>query len=313
MQLAHVIGEVCDLQRIHAQDKGLELQVRLDDRLPADIMSDPGRLRQVLHNLVGNAIKFTEQGRVSISVLVVDVTEEDASLKLVVSDTGPGIPPSELDLIFEPFHRGAATLDSGGTGLGLSITRELVRRLGGDLSVESTVGKGSAFQVRMKVPLPQAFTGASPTEQGPVEKLNKSTGQSRFSAHVLVAEDDPVNQMVALTMLQHLGCTVTTVRDGEEALRRINTEPFDLVLMDCRMPNLDGLKTTQRLRQLPPPLSSTPVVALSANAGTEEKARCLQAGMNDYLAKPLNLEDLQNALWRWAPQGADAGERSSPT
>jgi CheY-like chemotaxis protein len=306
--LQTVMLDVLTLLTITASDKGLHLVTEVELPDPCWVKGDPARVRQVLHNLVGNAIKFTESGQVSVRVKRAPgagaTPEGDPPLLFEVEDTGIGIPPHHLPLIFEAFHQvdGSFGRRHHGTGLGLTISREIARAMGGDITCRSTPGQGSVFS--LTVPLPSA-----PVHQvdvalplGHEAEAKATTGRERCQGHVLLAEDNPVNALVAEAALANLGLQVTRVEDGEQALAALQRpgHGFDLVLMDCQMPVLDGIEATRRLRAWEHAQGHAPiaVVALTANALSSDRERCMAAGMNEHLAKPFRQEALLAVLQR---------------
>ncbi len=272
-----------------AEARSVQLVGWLDPGLPARIMTDPGRLRQVLLNLVSNAVKFTESGEVRVAVR----REAGEAIRFEVADTGCGIPPDQLERIFEPFRQGDASTARryGGTGLGLAISRRLVEAMGGRLEVASESGVGSRFWcVLPLVPTRQATT---------VEPVpSRPRWVALEGARLLVVEDNPVNQRVAAAMLERLGCRVTVAESGAAALELLRHRRFELIFMDVQMPGMDGLEVTRRLRQRHGWAAEVPVVAMTAGGPGGEQARCLAAGMNGYLTKPLLQETLLEVLNR---------------
>ncbi len=416
--------DVARLMGERAAAKGLELTCRVSPEVPRNLVGDPGRLRQVLLNLVGNAVKFTARGDVAIRVSAPSVTESQATLRFEVRDTGIGIPSEAQPRLFEAFTQADAstTRRFGGTGLGLAISRRIVELLGGNIGVQSEVGIGTTFWFTVTCPraggLPASLdTGAlaglrvlvvddSHTSRVVLEQTmaevgiavcaartaeealalmdahgwprvaiideGLATGAMRLverlrsrapervdvvllgsqltgmpalpddttrllkpvrrsellaavlrlvrpgapeavpvprvaasgtprTAHVLIAEDNPVNQKVARLLLERTGCTVDVVENGEQAVEAVRTGSYDLVLMDCQMPVLDGFEATRRIRALPDPRNAVPVVALTANALSGDRERCLAAGMTDYLSKPVRRDALAETLARHLP------------
>jgi CheY-like chemotaxis protein len=273
--------------------------------VPDAVVGDPGRLRQVLGNLVGNAIKFTQRGAIAVSVEVASRAEDGMELHVEVSDTGIGIPTAKQHLILEPFTQadGSTTREYGGTGLGLAISRQLVEMMGGRLWLQSEVGHGSMFH--FTVPL-QLYSGSAiqvaPVEshgvcQGPITVADsKSTHRC---LRILLAEDNPVNQRVAAHMLEKRGYQVVVVSTGTEVLTMLAQTSFDMVLMDVQMPELDGLETTVAIRAQEC-LSGLhlPIIAITAHAMKGDEERCLAAGMDGYVTKPLKAEELYAAIDR---------------
>ncbi|MFW9617792.1 ATP-binding protein [Aquabacterium sp.] len=301
------LREVLALQDVRAKEKGLTLGAHIDLPSPCLIEGDPTRLSQLLHNLLGNAIKFTEAGQVLLTVQRAS-QQPDAMMLLTVEDSGIGMAADQLDKIFEPFHQIEA--ESGkrqqGTGLGLAISRELARAMGGDITCTSTPGVGSTFTLTL--PLPTAFMAQAPSSAAPHQPV--ASDPSTLRGHVLLAEDNPVNALVAEAALVQIGMQVTRVDNGHAALRALQADhgAFDMVLMDCQMPELDGLEATRRLRaweqaqqHLP-----KPVIALTANALEGDLARCRDAGMDGHLPKPFKQQDLHAVLQAFLSPGLTA-------
>ena len=308
-ELGRLIGEVGALFTRAAEAKGLALVCRAPAGGPHWLRGDEGRLRQILTNLVGNAVKFTESGSVALTCKVVPALggENLRQLLVEVRDTGPGISAEAQERIFEAFTQAdtGTARRHGGTGLGLSISRQLARLMGGELGVESSPGGGSSFRLELLLP------AAAPEETDVNLRPEKAAALPRFQARVLVAEDSQVNQEVVTRMLESLGCGADVAADGAQALERLERERYDLVLMDCQMPVMDGYEAAARLRRRErgdgPPCP--PVVALTANALSGERERCLAAGMDDYLPKPFTRAQLAAALARWLAPGAAAPAR----
>jgi len=312
--LRALLDEIIELQRVTAQEKGLHLLA--DVRLPQTcwVSGDASRLRQMLHNLLGNAIKFTEIGEIRVRVAS-EPQGGGSTVVFRVQDTGVGIPSDQLGVIFDAFHQvdGSFVRRHKGTGLGLTITREIARAMGGDVECESDVGRGSVFT--LKVPLhpmaapSQAVVPSAPAFGASVSASgDAATAMARFSGRVLLVEDNPVNALVAEANLARLGLDVTRAEDGAQALSMLQhlERPFDLVLMDLQMPELDGMEATRRLRcwENDQRLEPIPVVALTANALSTDRARCLSAGMDDHLPKPFRVEELMAVLQRHLPPPA---------
>jgi signal transduction histidine kinase/ActR/RegA family two-component response regulator len=320
--LQGLLRDALALQNVAATDKGLKLRVNVDLPDACWVHGDAARLRQILHNLVGNAVKFTDQGEVSLRAwrMQTDAPTRVHDVIFEVTDTGPGISATHLPLVFDAFHQvdGSFGRRHKGTGLGLTISREIARAMGGDIVADSTLGQGSQFT--LAVPLAPAPVGRVDVsllddELGrPMGPLGLSTSDPEALlhsdlegarppatlGHVLLAEDNPVNALVAEATLSNLGLSVTRVEDGEQALRRLCQldRAYDLVLMDCQMPMLDGLEATRRLRLWEQEQGQAPitVIALTANALTGDRERCMAAGMNDHLAKPFRQDELMAVL-----------------
>jgi signal transduction histidine kinase/ActR/RegA family two-component response regulator len=313
-ELRSAVDDVLQLLRPRALEKGLELSVDFALGIPDAIETDPVRLRQVLTNLIGNAVKFTGRGRVRI---LVDIDAAGAKLRFRVVDTGPGIPSDSQKHLFQPFTQldVSTTRRFGGTGLGLAICRQLVDLLGGEIGVISPAterptedGPGSIFWFSLPATVPTAAVRppSRPVAAVPVSDQSKRTSVCR----ILVAEDNPVNQMVIRAMLQKLGIEPTLVGDGRQAVEAVAETPFDLVLMDCQMPVMDGFEATRIIRS---GAGQRPViVAVTANAMAGDAERCRAAGMDDYISKPISVRELRRVLSPWL-DGADAvGVSSAP-
>jgi len=304
-----LLDEVIGLQAVTAQEKGLSLLTNVSLPTPCWVSGDAARLRQMLHNLVGNAIKFTDMGEVRVRVSLPGQPTAD-TVCFQVADTGVGIPPDQQALIFDAFHQvdGSFMRRHKGTGLGLTITREIARAMQGDVHCTSEVGRGSVFT--LSVPLQAtsasavlpAIASTPPSVSAPRAPLPP---QATLIGRVLLVEDNPVNALVAEATLTRLGLGVTRVEDGREALGLLcqPERAFDLVLMDLQMPELDGMEATRRLRQWEHERGVEPiaVVALTANALSSDRAHCLSAGMDDHLAKPFRADELQAVLQRHLP------------
>ncbi len=292
--------EASELLTFQANVKGLQLSSDVDPRLPDAVVGDPGRLRQVLINLGGNAVKFTASGQVILRVRCAEQDHSRVELVFEVEDTGIGIPASKLPDLFNPFSQADATMARryGGTGLGLSISKRLVELMGGTMEVHSQEGLGSCFRFRVQLPVGTLASLAAPTEDP----------GSRIPAphlRVLVVEDNAINQRVISKMLEKVGHRADMAGNGIEALAALCERPYDLVLMDCQMPEMDGFEATRLLRDptsgvLDPQVK---VMALTANAMVGDRERCLAAGMDDYLTKPVQMQALVSLLSRWSPAG----------
>ncbi|MBI6899333.1 response regulator [Pseudomonas putida] len=279
-----------------AQQRNLDLRLQLPPGMnQLQVMGDPTRIRQILLNLVGNALKFTERGEVAIEARWQVLDRQLIWLTCTVRDTGIGIDSNRLEMMFVAFQQADNTISRryGGTGLGLSIARTLAERMGGQLRGESREGLGSTFTLEMPLALasaPAALPGAAPQDSA----IGASVGR------VLLVEDNPVNQSVIEAMLRSLGFEVSLAMDGAQAVDLVGQQRFAAVLMDCRLPNVDGYEATRRIRQLPR-TEGLPIIALTASALQGDRERCLAAGMNDYLSKPFKRTDLQRILQRWLP------------
>ena len=293
-----------------AQQKQLQLAQIIASDLPNYVRGDPGRLRQILTNLISNAIKFTTQGQVCLQVDALNIVDDQLSIRFAVHDTGIGIESEVQARIFDSFIQADAstTRQYGGTGLGLAISKRLVELMGGEIGVTSTVDKGSTFWFAITLPIADS-SALSSTLTVTVEDNNTSFSGSGY---ILVAEDNPVNRLITEKMLRKLAYQVDIVSNGYEVLDALTTTQYDLILMDCEMPKLDGYKTTQRIREQEAQLQVTdnssshiPIIALTASAMSGDRERCLAAGMDDYLSKPFTRNQLHAALSRWLPQPED--------
>jgi signal transduction histidine kinase/ActR/RegA family two-component response regulator len=295
--LREVVEQTVKSLRVSADQKGLAVGWRVDPAIPARLAGDPVRFRQILTNLVSNAIKFTEQGRVDVEVDLEAALSDEVAIRIAVRDTGIGIPPDKLATIFEPFTQadGSTTRRFGGTGLGLSISSRLAELMGGRIWVESELGKGSTFYVTLR------FPAAAP--EAPTSPQRAETGRRAAPGlRILVAEDNPINQKVIARMLETEGHRVTVAADGRQALEFIEREPFDLILMDVQMPGMSGLEAARRIRERERATGGRiPIIALTASAMKGDRERCLEAGMDDYLSKPVRPAALQEIIARYAP------------
>ena len=310
---AYAIGEAVALFESRAEAKGLRLHLAVADDLPPAVVGDPLRLRQVITNLVGNAIKFTAAGEVGVRLETWVAEEVARGLMITVTDSGIGMAPQVQARLFKPFAQadGSTTRQFGGTGLGLAIARELVALMGGDISLDSTPGKGSAFQVR--VALPHA-TLPEPRFAQPQATAHPARIFSFAGCTVLLAEDNPVNRDVAEAILARFGVNILVATNGAEAVEMVARHDCDLVLMDCQMPQMDGFEATRTIRQtemtswqqkaIDDDRQRLPIIALTANAMKGDRQRCLAAGMDDYLAKPFSAQQLGDILARWLETAA---------
>jgi PAS domain S-box-containing protein len=290
-----------------AAEKQLAISVEVAEDVAHRVRGDGGRLRQVLVNLIGNAVKFTERGEIDVRVESV-ATEPEITLKFSVSDTGIGMSREMQRRLFNPFVQGdgSATRRYGGTGLGLAISRQLVTMMEGEIGVQSAPGQGSTFTFTARF---GGASGETRAEGGEALTLPEVPVESfAFGAsppHVLVAEDNSLNQLLVLGQLVTLGCRAEAAGNGREVLEALQREHYDLVLMDCQMPEMDGYEAAVRIRRLPGPARSVPIIALTAHAYAADRERCLAMGMNDYLAKPVRRSRLAAVLRRWCPNASD--------
>lgn len=293
--LADLIGSCAQSFQHTAMQRKLDLELLIPQDMRAlQVQGDPTRIRQILVNLIGNALKFTEQGRVTIEPQWQSLDHELLWFTCTVRDSGIGISNASLELMFNAFQQADSSISRryGGTGLGLPIARTLAERMGGTLRAQSEEGRGSVFTLEIPLALhKQALPQLAP----PRVATGNGHGEGR---NVLLVEDNPVNQTVIEAMLRSLGFTVSVATDGAQAVHSAESLIFEAILMDCRLPIIDGYEATRQIRQLPGCLN-VPIIALTANALQGDREACLSAGMNDYLAKPFKRTDLQQILQRW--------------
>lgn len=282
--------------RLMSEAKYLYLNAKLSDDIPAWVLTDGTRVQQLLINLVGNAIKFTNRGGINVSL-----SKCNDGIQLVIQDTGVGIPEEKQQAIFDPFVQADSSVGRkfGGSGLGLTVVQRLVKLMNGKINLRSEEGSGTTF--KLWLPLQEC---AAPVRVTPHEiNADKATpGEAAHPVTVLVTDDNLVNRKVANKLLQKLGCEVIEAADGQEALDSVSSGKIDLVLMDVQMPNMDGLTATTRIREMKSPLCETPIIGLSANAMPADQQEMLNAGMDSYLAKPVHLDQLKTALSQIAGQ-----------
>jgi len=288
-----ILNQTVALLAVAAESKGLAVSVAVAPELPAPLAGDPTRFRQVLLNLVGNAVKFTERGRIDLRLDVEAPSGAKPMLLVSVADTGIGIPQDALEHLFDRFNQADASIARrfGGSGLGLAISRELARLMGGDIAVRSTLGRGSVFEMRL--PLLAAVP-----EQPQIADPSAAMSDTHRELNVLVAEDNEINRIVVGELLVRMGHRCTFARDGAEAIAMARTTLFDVLLMDAQMPEIDGIEATRWIRTLPPPYNTVPIVAQTANAMRGDREKYIEAGMNDYVAKPIRSTELASALLR---------------
>jgi PAS domain S-box-containing protein len=289
-EMKTLIEEIIKAHTPHANEKGLELNYSFSSNIPQYLIGDPNRLQQVINNLIGNAIKFTESGEVNISVKKGIVTEEYLKLKFAISDTGIGIDEEKKDRLFKTFSQvdSSITRKFGGTGLGLAISRHLVEMMGGEVWLESERGKGSTFYFIIKFKI-----GKKQLEQPITQRI---VAKPFHSMNILVVEDDRINQIVITRMLNEKGYRVDVANNGLEALDLHKEKEYDVILMDIQMPEMDGLETTKRIRERESTAKHTPIIALTAYALQGDRERFLNIGMDEYLPKPVRMEELFNLI-----------------
>ena len=315
--LEKTVEDALDLVSESARQKRLELTTRIDLGVPGVVYGDPGRLRQVLINLLGNAVKFTSEG--SVSLRVRRVAGQPDQLRFEVRDTGIGIAPEAQERLFAPFQQadGSTTRRYGGSGLGLAISRRLVERMQGEIGVDSQRGCGATFW----------FVASLPQADGETLELQQSSQRIKLAPRrhsastlravggrprVLVVEDNAVNQKVTVRMLERLGVAPDVAGDGLEAIDALGRVAYDMVLMDCHMPGMDGFEATERVRRLPGDRGQMPIIALTASTTLEDRERCMEAGMDDFVSKPVEKEALAALVAQWlSPTEAEARKSSA--
>jgi CheY-like chemotaxis protein len=294
--LHEVMNATCAIASAQAHAKNLAFELCIGKTVPRHVRGDGRRLGQIVLNLATNAVKFTAHGSVTVNVNAKRAGASRSLIRIEVSDSGIGMEPRFVDHLFEPFSQAdvSTTRNYGGTGLGLAISRELIELMGGTINVASKPGHGSTFRAELELEGAGAGAGAG-------ERPRNDTSAPVWSTEplVLVAEDSPVNQLVVARALERIGCRCDIVPDGYQALEAIQREHYDAVLMDCQMPNLDGLQATQAIRRLDGASARVPVIAMTARAMDDDRARCLAAGMDDYLSKPFDMRSLREMLERF--------------
>ncbi|MGC3967286.1 MAG: response regulator [Pirellulales bacterium] len=292
-----------------AAEKGLELQSRIDEGVPDGLRGDALRIRQVLMNLISNAVKFTEEGSVTLRVALESRGEDRVRIRFSVIDTGIGISPEDQQRIFAPFTQvdASSTRRHGGTGLGLAIASDLVRAMGDGLGVESRRGEGSEFYFSLNL------STAGPTNSDSAAEPAVSSGEAAAETlqpaalRVLVAEDTPTNQKLISHVLAKRGHAVDIVGTGEDAVAAVTAQAYDVILMDVQMPKMDGLEATGLIRKLPAG-ERIPIIALTAHAMSGDRQKCLDAGMDDYLPKPLDIRKLLEVVEEYGRQRSGSCE-----
>ena len=298
LDLSAVIGSVVDLMAVKAQEKQLWLRTQIAPGTPQRLIGDPGRLRQVLLNLVGNALKFTSDGGVTIEVDGHDNGDGTAQIRMMVRDTGIGIPKDLQARLFEQFFQvdASSSRGYGGTGLGLAICRRLADRMGGRMSVDSAPGVGSTFILEVPLGIDPDVSNPLPSDED--ELVHVPSSRKKHRLRILLAEDNITNRLVAVTRLEMYGHRVDQVASGIEALQMVQTAPYDLLLLDVMMPEMDGLECARRIRALPGPEHNIPIVAMTANVFSHHREACRAAGMDDFLGKPFTPAQLVRVIDR---------------
>ncbi len=302
--LESFISEIEHLFTPRAKEKSLDFIIQTDCPLSRRLIGDPDRIKQILFNLLGNAFKFTQSGEIRLIVQCSPLAKQEGiTLQLTVSDTGIGISPENQKLLFQEFIQvGESSQHIQGTGLGLVITRNLLALMGGKISITSQEGKGSQFTASIPLRFDTDLSNVTLIQQPETPTLQTSTTNH---CRVLLVEDNEVNQIISKAILKQLGCEITLANDGQEAIKAFSSAPFDLILMDCNMPIMDGFEATQQIRNLEHQQNITtpiPIIALTAHAFDEIKQQCLDAGMNEYLSKPFDKHQLAKLINQLLPE-----------
>ncbi|HUX61438.1 MAG TPA: ATP-binding protein, partial [Ignavibacteriaceae bacterium] len=299
--LNDVVEESISILAMRIKEKGLNIITDIADNTELLLRGDPVRIRQIFMNLISNAVKFTEKGKITIALSTKRTNENSVIVNASVTDEGIGIPANKIAYLFQPFSQvdGSITRKFGGTGLGLAISKEFVNMMDGEIIAESTEGKGSKFSffIKVKSPIEKSWTGSNVRlkrvfnlqDNSKAKIIDNSDGikEQRKKFRILLAEDNFINQKVATRILSDAGYNTDPVNNGAEAFEAIQEKDYNLVLMDVQMPEVDGLMATQMIRKLESEKSKVPIIAITAHALAGDKEKCIEAGMNDYLSKPI--------------------------
>jgi CheY-like chemotaxis protein len=291
--LRDCLDDVTKIFSFEAREKGVKLVCHVQPDVPDRLLSDANRLREIIGNLVGNAVKFTAQGEIVVRVEKIGAKENEITLQFTVSDTGIGISSDKQQAIFEAFTQadGSATRKYGGTGLGLTISSRLVTLMGGRIWVESEPGKGSAFHFTVRFLTGRVSAEMQPSPVDPPPRALSTPNHSGL--RILLAEDNPVNQVLAIRLLEKRGHKVVLAENGKAAIEALEKQSFDLVLMDVQMPEVDGHQATKVIREREATTGiHIPIIAVTAHAMVGDKEECLRAGMDSYISKPLDANKL---------------------
>jgi PAS domain S-box-containing protein len=315
--LPGMVREVIETYHFQAREKGLELNLEMPEDLPEFVVGDPGRVRQIMINLIGNALKFTTKGSITVSLNQVPDKGKLASIEFLVRDTGVGIEPKKIEGLFNQYSQADVSISSefGGTGLGLAISLQLAEKMGGGMTVSSEKGQGSVFGFTARFDLASLDQVAEEIKteeikQAPEAQPEKSVSELR----ILLVEDNIVNQKVALGMLRKLGYPAQATNGGNEALEALLESQFDLVFMDIQMPGLGGLEATKKIRagEAGETNQEVPIIAMTAHATRQDRKNCLAAGMNDYIPKPISTKLIHEAMRRVMATGEADGNPTAP-
>jgi signal transduction histidine kinase/DNA-binding NarL/FixJ family response regulator/HPt (histidine-containing phosphotransfer) domain-containing protein len=295
-----LVHNAVSIFRPRATGLGLTIRSIEDPVLPAALIGDAGRIRQTLFNLVSNAVKFTERGGVTVAVRYLEKKEDSAVIEWSVSDTGIGIAPERIKDLFSDFVQADSSISRrfGGSGLGLAICKRLIQRMGGDIEVVSTPGQGSTFRFAVELPVADALPSADHDDTEVFDQLTRRIAALGRPLRLLVVDDDPSNRLVAIQMLKPFNVQASMAVDGVEAVAAATRFPFDLILMDMRMPQMDGLQATRAIRERGGGFADVPIVAFTANAFADDVQACRDAGMDDFVAKPVRKRDLVTTILR---------------
>lgn len=296
--LTSLISELSCILQLTAEDKALALHFNLPKNIPSQLIGDGLRLRQVLINLINNAIKFTHAGEVNLNVKILSSTATQIEIQFSVTDTGIGISKEQQSRLFQSFSQAdvSTTRKYGGSGLGLVICKELIERMGGEINVVSRLNKGSTFSFKLAFEMEPVSTTINQTTHA-AETMDTVSTENEY-IEILLVEDNEINQLIATRYLQQQGYKTSIAVHGLEALEKLNQQNFDLILMDLQMPEMDGYEATKKIRQQPK-WAGIPIIAMTADAMSDVNEKCLAAGMNDYISKPINVKQLNKTLRHW--------------
>ena len=301
-QFQILIQDIREAFMIATEEKGLSFVTEVDPKIAHVLNGDPGRLQQVLRNLISNAIKFTQKGTITLRAKLLSESNGRSKIRFEIQDTGIGISPEAQAKLFEKFSQADQTVTRryGGTGLGLSICKNLIHIMDGEIGLNSEVNEGTTFWFTAEFKI-------GDTKSVKTDQTHNDLPQAKLHGRVLVAEDNATNQLIALKLLAIVGCHADVVGNGLEAINAFKSFPYDLILMDCQMPELDGFDATKAIREIEKQQNKSPIpiIALTASAMSADKEICLQIGMTDYLTKPVNFHRLWSTLEKWLPKKAE--------
>ncbi|PCJ16055.1 MAG: hypothetical protein COB04_11755 [Gammaproteobacteria bacterium] len=330
INLSEFIAKLCEPYKIGCEEKSIQFQYIAPEINPHQIIADPMILEHILGPILDNAVRFTHHGSVIFQLIIHDSehnseqtpehnSKHDSQFDFIINDSGPGIEKNRTKEIMQAFTQldGSHSREFGGLGVGLSMSRQLAHTIGGQLTVQSTLGEGSSFTVSTKLsvidppPQEEAAPSTMAVNQTEFDPSADSTAEIPENNLILIAEDNPVNQLVIKKLVQGMGYQIITANDGKEAVELLSTQPINLILMDCQMPVMDGYQATEAVRAMSAPLSDIPIIAVTANVMTEDQQRCFVVGMNDYIKKPINKALLQERIRYWlSPASKNASQAS---